>query len=146
MDAKRRTFLATIAALPVAGCTDILTRDEGNRSAQLSGETRTKSLVPEPTERVRVVTEEVRAGDPGSGPVLEGVVVNFDDERVTVEVVAEFYREVGGTREVVATRERTLTGLSGGDGEEFEIPFPGREGPEDGVRYDLRAEVVDALG
>lgn len=135
MDANRRAVLAMVAAIPTAGCADILTRDGGNESA---GDTRTRSLVPDPDERVRVVYEEVDE----SVPLLSGVVVNFGHQRVDVEVTAEFYREVDGVREVVSTRKQVLAGLYGRNGDEFEIPFPTGHGPEQGVRYDLEIEVT----
>lgn len=134
----RRAFVAAVAALPATGCIDALTREQPDPPAD--GPT-TTSLTPDGSERARIVLVEVDE----TGPTLTGVVVNFRDERIDVEVVAEFYETVDGIRETVWTRTETLLGLNARQGERFAIPFPSTAGPEDGVRYDLQVEVTAVL-
>lgn len=133
----RRTFLVGVAAVSGAGCLDVLTRPE---SAEPAAGASKQSLSSVRRERVGIVSQQVT-----DEPAVTGVVVNFRDERVNAEVVAEFYREDDGDRETVSTETLAIHGLAGKQGERFVVPFPPAGGPEDGILFDLDARVTAVL-
>ena len=90
---NRRAFLATVGTLPTVGCLGLVRRED---STARSGNPVRQSLFSTRASRVGIVYAEASADE----SVINGVVVNFRDEPVNVEIRAEFYftSETAGDR------------------------------------------------
>lgn len=133
---KRRAVLGAVAvaAVPTAGCLGATgDPDESDDECESADDELERD------ELAEVV--HLREHGDDEDPRLEGVVVNFGDDTINVDVIAEFYRNANGVDEILGTRRVSILDVFPRNGDPFTIPYPDDDGPDE-LEFDLTVEVT----